>query len=249
MKPPQYTNLNPDQSAEFLRLMILNRQPFFFARYGDGYLECVHRRRFGGATCDREGYTPELSSALEAAWKDLREEHVMNGRPLVIADWISADFDAQNTGMYPNDYAAMMKNVRRSATFVNYEALMLNRMSEAIVGFYAAVKADKRRKVLVGPIEWAEGSLMLDTLHIDIPTAGLWEYLPELTRRLDQVNPELVLFGSGMAGTIPMVNHAVMNGDCAFINIGSSLDPLFRGKTRRAQLDRTQARTLFAALL
>lgn len=236
------TKLTADESADFLRLALKAHIPFFFTKYGDGALELLNG--LGSRTCDHERYTPELRDALEDSWQRLQGfEH------LYLGDWLSARFDEEGTGRYEDLYA--MFTAGCGPVWLNYSALLLDRETPELRSFYRALKEDTRRKVLMGPREWAQAKRFLGAdIHIVTPMGGVFPHIDQLREQIFKAEPEILLYGAGMAGTIPVIDHWWENsGDVTYINLGSALDAIYRGPSRKQALPQIKARHLMKGLL
>ncbi|HXI88461.1 MAG TPA: hypothetical protein VNH18_14715 [Bryobacteraceae bacterium] len=236
------TSLDADESARVLTDKIFRQEPFFFVRYGDGALECINGH--SGCTVDREFYSKELGIELFAAW-----QHLMHGQHIYVGDWLSASFDAGSRyARYETQYAQLIG--KASPAWLHFEALLLMRESDALVDFYRAIKADERRKLYMGPEGNAGAARMLGATHLITPMQGLFEECESLFLKLaDFYEFDVLLYGAGMAGHIPVVKCWQRFPERTYINLGSALDPLFRGRSRRQQITPERARILFKDLL
>ena len=234
--------LSADQSAAFLAEKVRRAEPFFFVRYGDGALECIYRQR--GMTCDREEYSKPLGEALLNSWCAL----MMDPERVYVGDWLSASFDAASEGSrYADLYSALMGEDRPN--FLHFEALLLMRESAALVDFYRVVKADSRRKLFMGPAGNAGAARLLGAEFLEVPMRGLFTCADALSEELIGREFDVLLYGAGMAGNVCAVRCWEKFPDRTYVNLGSAMDPLFRGRTRRQQLSRDRARLLFRELL
>lgn len=234
-----------DVSADILADKIRRQEPFFFVRYGDGALECIKGKV--GATCDKEHYSPELGAELLQVWRALMRG-ASCGSTVFVGDWRSASFDGTSEhARYTAEYQALIGFA--TPEFLHFEALLLMRESEALVDFYRAVKNDPRKKVFMGPKECAGAARMLNAEHVITPMANLFHSVDQLTRELERKSFEVLLYGAGMAGNIPAIRLWAMHPDRTYVNLGSALDPLFRGKSRRQQISPERAKKLFKELL
>lgn len=235
------TMLDADESARALTAKIRRQEPFFFVRYGDGALECINS--FAGSTCDGEMYGPVLGAELLLAWESL-----MQGKHVYVGDWLSASFDGSSEhARYTRQYARLVG--KAAPIWLHFEALLLMRESQALVDFYRTVKADTRRKLYMGPAENAGAARMLGADHLVTPMKGLFECRGVLLKKLLASDFEVLLYGAGMAGNIPVVKCWEQYPDRTYVNLGSALDPLGRGKSRRQQISPERARELFKDLL
>jgi hypothetical protein len=231
--------LCPDKSAAVLTEKIRRRERFFYLRYGDGALECMNR--VTGQTCDGETYSPELGGELRRAW-----EVAVRGREVYIGDWLSASFDPQtHWTRYDEFYLASLGNALPK--MLHFEALLLMRTSTALVDFYRSVKEDSRRKLFMGPAGNAGAAAMLGAEFLETPMGDL--RIHALTESLAARTFDVLLYGAGMAGNIPVVRCWERWPERTYVHLGSAMDPLFRGRTRSQQIAPEEARTLFKDLL
>jgi hypothetical protein len=230
-----------DESAVILRNKLESHEPFFYLRFGDGFLECVHGLGYCGYTCDGERYSRALGAALLDAWNTV----TASDRALV-GDWQSATFNGQRSGAYEREWDALVGG--RDLNFVHFEALLL-RESVEVVEFYRAVKNDPRRKVYLGPESHADGAHMLGARHVVTPMESLFESVDSIKAELLKTDFEVLLYGAGMAGAVAAASCFRWYPDRTYIHIGSALDPLYRGRTRSNQLPRKAARRLMKGIL
>lgn len=245
IEPPvekfRYCSLTSDQSAEVLTGKIQRKEPFFFVRYGDGAIECISGKP--GQTRDFEVYSRALGADLLSAWGAL-----MSGANIYVGDWQSASFDTGSEyARYAKEYAALIGTAR--PTFLHFEALLLMRETTAVADFYRAVKADTRRKLFMGPAANAGAAKMLGAEFLETPMRNLFAHSERLTEELMSRDFDVMLYGAGMAGTIPAVRCWERFPERTYVNIGSSLDPLFMGRTRLQQLHPAIVRGIFMDLL
>jgi hypothetical protein len=236
-----------DEGARYLTTKLLAEDPFFFARVGDGAIECLDKLSFGVHTCDGERYTESLRHVLWFAIRGLRYRAV----DVVWGDWATAVAGSQPR--YVSRWEAICLDPFYRDELVNYESLLLMRESASLVEFYRAVKFDARRKVLVGsPWVAPAAAKMLRAVPIIVPgrPEDLSGSYAEILNTLVEQDPEVVLFGAGMEGFAAVATYWVQRkGDTVGIHLGSALDPLFKGKTRNNQLSTPWAKKLFRDLL
>jgi hypothetical protein len=101
----------------------------------------------------------------------------------------------------------------------------------------------------MGPGWNREAADMLDADFLETPTRDLFRQVNFLTGQLTSRDFDILLYGAGMAGTIPAVASWWRFPDRTYINLGSAMDPLFYKRTRRQQLSHERARYLFRDLL
>lgn len=227
---------NADDSARILTEKLQRREPFFYIRYGDGLIECIHG--LGSQTCDGEVYSKPLGADLKAAW-----DAIVGAPNVFIGDWQTASFDATSEhARYRDLYSKMLGSHR---ALLHFEALLLMRESQALVDFYKAVKADPRKKVLLGPERQAAAAKLLGCQHIMTPMRNLYAQIRSVEQQLAEADFEVLLYGAGMAGNIPVVNTWKRHPERTYIHLGSALDPLCGVKSRRQQLSTAQIVRMF----
>ena len=222
--------MTPDISARILGVKLNKGKPFFFARIGDGAVECIRGQGRAGHTCDMEAYSLELGARLNDAVLALRD----GGSRVLWGDWRTAVGGSAPT--YVEEWAALVDAPNRQLT--NYEALLLNRQSRALVAFYATVRYDRRRKVYIGRDAAGASSLLQCASGITTPMALTLD-IDWLRESIERARPEVILFGAGMGGLCAVVEYWSEHPDVTCIHLGSALDPYFGHRSRAGQL--TQA--------
>lgn len=238
-----YTRLSADASAAALAAKVIAQEPFLHVRYGDGALECMAGR--AGRTRDLEEYSPELRAALAESWAAIGGD-----RRVYVGDWQSASFDEQSEhARYAEQYAALAE-AARGVNWIHFEALLLMRESRKLVDFYAAVRRDPRRKLFMGPAWNAGAATLLRASYLVTPMRpDLLRYFEAVPGKLWDCQFDVLLYGSGMAGQVQAIECWKRHPERTYINLGSAMDPLFRGMTRRQQIHPVRARQLFEELL
>lgn len=235
------TCFTADETAALFARKLRRQEQFFFLRYGDGALECIHGLG-RGRTCDGEAYSVELGRALVDAWND-----ITNGPNVYVGDWLSASFDGDLSTAYEQQYLELVGI--RPIRFVHFEGLLMMRESESLLEFYRAVREDSRRKLYVGPAECAAGADLLKADFFEVPLHDLFAHVEDIGKRLVKAEFDVLVWGAGMAGSIPVADAFFEHRDRTFINIGSGLDPLYRGKTRSQQISKERALAFMAEFL
>lgn len=226
-----------DQSAAFLAQKLRAREPFGYFRFGDGFLELVAGKQ--GGTRDRERYSPWLAKELREAWDAL-----LQMPNLYLGDWRSASFigSTEHT-RYTEQYEALVGD--HTPGFLHFEALLLMRQSRELRDFYEAVRTDTRRKLFLGHFREAANFLRADHLPCSWANGLQQQELRIIEGELERRQWDVLLYGAGMAGTIPVVKAWAKHPERTVINTGSALDPIAGRKTRQQQLAPEIARSVF----
>lgn len=239
---------NADASALKLAELIKTQIPFIYIRYGDGALECIRGKI--GRTCDGEIYSDSLAKELIRCWN-----YLFTREDVYIGHWFSAKFDSISPrGLYRDDYEKLINDAIQIGghlpNWLHFEALLLMRISQSLKEFYVSVRNDDRRKLLMGPKEWAPAAKVLKTDFYEIPVSStlFHSHIDAIRLELDTRQFDVLLYGAGMAGNIPVIDHWNALPEKTYINLGSALDPIYRGRTRRQQITAEQAQALFRSV-
>lgn len=229
---------NPDASCAILTQALRDRPPFFFVRIGDGAIECITNPE-KGHTCDGEKYSKDLGEAVFESIVALGDsDQVLWG------DWQTAV-----AGSVPNHIAAWKRVIRPvRKQMLNYEALLLMRRSHELLDFYRTLARDPRKVVYVGR-NAEPAARMLHAHFIETPMGMTLDSSDFLAMELDRANPDVVLFGAGMAGLVRVVDYWLGHPNVTCIHLGSALDPLAGKPTRSRQLSTADARDFLKELL
>jgi len=229
-----------DESARILTRMLRERKPFFFARIGDGAIELLSGKP--GKTCDGEEYSPELADQIWDVLDALEDSHAWLG------DWRTA-----TNGSPPRLMDSwLIKVIPTEKRLLHFEALLLNRESDALVDFYRAVREDTRRKMHLGqdtPSRETADFLCAHHQWMTCPRGGVYDELGDIVAAIESAAPDVLLFGAGLAGLVAAVRYWVKHPDSTCIHLGSALDPLFFGKTRNGQLSQYKCMEMFKDML
>lgn len=258
MENIQNTRFSADESADILTESLQRKSPFIYVRFGDGALECI----FGkvGRTCDGEVYTDNLGAELKRVWSLLfTKPHVYVG------DWFSASFDPQSMdGLYKQEYLNLIGSALNqvehrldgslrptySPNWIHFESLLFMRDSTSLIEFYYTVRNDSRKKLLMGPKAWAGAATILKCEFLEIPLSpNLFRSVNDIKLALNGLDFDVLLYGAGMAGNIPVIDLWNSHPERTYINLGSALDPIYRGQTRKQQIPHKRAVEMFESIV
>jgi SAM-dependent methyltransferase len=232
------TSLNEDDSAFLLTTLLAQRQPFTFVKFGDGDLQIM--LGLGARnSCDGEEWSPELSEGLRWAWETL---HATPN--FYLGDYMSGSFRPGDY-MYPDEYAQICTG--REINWLHFEALIIHRLSPALLEFYEALVHDERSKVFVGPERLAGAAEMLGARHVLAPLATAHDDVERIVAEVDAAPWDIAALSAGRGAKI--VEARIARAGKTVIDAGSAFDPLFVGRTRSQQIDPKVARDYFRHLL
>lgn len=235
-----YTQLTAAASAQLLTAKLKAGEPFLHLRYGDGALECMAGHP--GGTRDGERYTPELARALREAWD------CAVGPNVFVGDWLSASFDESSAHAVYNDQYERLVGDSSLRSWIHFEALLLMPETQALMRFYRTLKDDRRKKLVMGPMLGV--AKMLGAKYLATPMRpDLHAYFVNGAPRLWDRDFDVLIYGAGMAAQPHVVECWRRHPERTYINLGSGLDPLFRGQTRQQQIPVRRARLIFKGLM
>lgn len=226
-----HTNLTADESCALLTDLLRVKSPFFFTKFGDGLLELLYHPH-KTHTCDGELYTAALRDEMK-----LCARTILESRYSYIGDWLSM---TSGPAYYVDEYADLIG--QSNPHWLHFEAVLLMRQSQALREFFEQLRDDPRRKVFMGPMAMKEAAKKFGAVFIPTPMERLHSSCETLYAQLRIADPQLLIWCAGMAGHIPVVRHwKNCSKQITCVNLGSSLDPIYRGRTRTQQLHPIQA--------
>ncbi len=239
---------DPEHGVGFLTELVKSQEPFNYLRIGDGELGWM----FGTLltpTGQGEEHSPEVDAALNWAIPYLlRDPYTVLGDFRSCVEFTDYGKDGDFT-KYDQLVQTFSDNLRK----VSIESLNLFDRRPSVVRFYQTLREDTRAKFLVGPPSHRNAALMLDATWIEVPPRGAslaaGRAVERLGRQLIGTGDAIVMFCAGCGSKIMMASiHEWLGGGESFtlIDLGSSLDPVFVGRTRRPQILCTEAWDLFA---
>lgn len=239
---------NQDESCDIMRQHIEDRIPFIFDKVGDGQIESMYGQwAIGRRSCDGEVYQPGMFTALWRSWFALY--FAAQRRPVFLGHWHTAgSFGRNNEQFHAEEYGEMLAGAQ--FRYLHYEALLIHRSSPALLNLYMAMKLDPRRKAFVtGNLAKAADALRADLVEAPKPEDSA-DYQPArdaLSERL--MDYDFVILACGGLAKLILGRMLERGWTGTAINIGSGLDPLYRGKTRSEQIGAGQARADFREFL
>ena len=236
---PRYaprTNTTREQLVRRIR----DDSPPHVARFGDGEILCCLGWEERG-NCDGHAYSPALAEALAAAVKQF-----VATPDLWLGNWFYWPLGTFIHGLAAEYGGQKLWCDHRVFMHINCFPL------EPVRDLYVAIKASKRRKVLIGPahVRPAIPRLRIAT-HVEVPTKNGWlQYRDVRERVLAAITPgDLVLIVFGMPAK-PLMADIIRECPAArCFDIGSGLDPIVGRKNRLKQPEPAIIQNLYRDLL
>lgn len=199
--------------------LLEQRTPFVHVRFGDG--DVFFMTGTGPKiTGDGEQWSPLLAGRLHAAWRRCAVA------PNLLLGDIESYLVSDGCEQQWRSLLAELRQLRGSAPeLVHIEALRAGFGYAA--PFYAAVAADPRAKVFVGPDRLGGAARMLGATHVVVSLEVAHEYAITTAETVAAGGYEVAVFAAGRGGKIMQGLLAESAPALTQIDIGSGLDILF----------------------
>lgn len=174
-------------------------------------------KSFGQTNCDGQHYTPELAIALKESYLKISQAKKNALRNLYITEW-----------------------EEKGHTNIEYDIILHSKKEtlDEVVGFYLTLRNIRRRKLFIGPPELSKAARMLNAQHVVVhPTRSFKDWDLTCQDILNNGSYDcILLYSCGMTSKTFISNF--LSEYLTQIDIGSGLDPLFKGhKTREPQIN------------
>jgi hypothetical protein len=233
--------MNPElvksQRAEFLKeitFKLIDHEPFLVVKFNDGEWNAMVGK--SGTNCDNHTYSIDLKVDLLEAYKNLKEV-------AYISDYIV------NFCAFPTHAELANKIGYPQKHFINFALLhdlpyagQVESLTPELYDFFEALRVDTRHKIFVGPKRIASGvNEFLDVdLFLAVPLLNAYDKVHETLELLLEHSKEdsVVMMSCGFMSCILSHYLHTSRPDVTIIDLGSSIDPVVFGKTRKSQYDR-----------
>jgi hypothetical protein len=251
--------INREKALKIFTNKIKNNESFVFAKFGDGELACMSGET--GYNCDHHPYTPELGKLLVDSFVYLNQnfdyDNYLIKFPMpycgevFIADW-------QDDGYkFVRDKIIKDNSLDESKMNLVYYDTMLHvdgQLDNNIKNFILELRNTKRRKIFVGPerLSGVNKMLNIDAHFIVHPNNSWASYSLFLEQMHDLIqNPDdIVIFSAGLTSKAWIYSLLVQKcSTLTCIDMGSSFDPIFVGRTRLKQLPMQQLKEFYKEIL
>ena len=215
------------------------KTPFIFTKFGDGEIACMNGEV--GHNCDRHPYSENLGVHLIDSFLYLTSEDYC-----YIAKWVDDEYKDILRNKWPVEFD----------NWVEYDTMLHveGQLDGYIKGFMSRLKSDVRIKVFVGPERLSGVNKLLDIdYHIIIPTINAYSVCDKAYNMMESLaknHPDVIfIFSSGMMAKVLISDIHKKYKKCTFIDMGSSFDPIFVGKTRLKQCEREELINFYKEML
>lgn len=211
--------------------MIVDKEPFYMVKFNDGEWHAMVGKN--GTNCDNHTYSPDLKI-------DLLESYEYLNNFAFISDYVT------NFCAFDNHQSLANKIGFPVMPFVNFAILhdlpyagKIESLTPELKNFYLSIRNDKRKKVLIGPERIGDGveALLNIDVHVVFPLLNGYDNLDVIQDNLFKHLTDncIILACCGFNSCIIASEVHKWLPNTTFIDVGSGLDPVAFGKTRKSQ--------------
>lgn len=206
------------------------QRPLHLVKFNDGEWHAMTGRK--GTNCDNHRYFPSLKNKLIASYAYLKDK-------VHISDYITNHCPhsehrklARQLG-YPTN------------TFTNYLILHDKGFPPEIEAFYRSIREDNSYKVFIGPERLKPETFLHTQQRIDVPQLDAYQKLGNILQKLDPKPNHMYLLCCGFISCIIAERIHRLCPQASIVDIGSGLDPLLIGCTRKSQESQQYCRDIY----
>jgi hypothetical protein len=247
MTPTKVAELRKTQLQHFTA-KLKNQEPFTLVKFNDGEWNAMLGKT--GSNCDNHPYSDRLKADMLTAYKFLKDRD-----DVWISDYIT-DFNA-----HPEFVPLADKIGYPKQTFLHFALLHdlpykghANSLIPELKEFYQAVRNKESFKCLIAPARIGDDAteFLKTTATVVVPLINAYEKISQIEAEVLQVikvvehqkNP-IFLLSCGFNSCLLSKLILSMLPSATIIDLGSALDPLCFGKTRKSQLPQSELRNFY----
>ena len=220
--------------------LLQSQTPFAAVKFNDGEWHAMNGKH--GRNCDNHEYSEPLQQAMQESYEFLKPR-------ASISDWVINYRYPEHVKLasrlgYPADYFvhfAMLHDLPFSG--------QCDSRTQELKDLYRAIRGDTRQKVFVGPKRLHPESFLQLEQRISTPMVNAFKSIGDLTKQVQeaakQTNP-VFLLSCGFTSCVLSQRILQENPNATIIDLGSALDPLLFGKTRKSQLTTSELRDFYS---
>jgi len=215
---------------------IHNSEPIKLVKFNDGELNAIIGKR--GSNCDNHAYDKSLQKELQLAYSYLYDRAYFSEYSLV--------------HRYSTVWGRVLSKLPKPEKVFNDNLLLHN-----IEGFrnnllpyiYRAIRVSTQPKILVAPKRINAEDFLKTQHRVNVPLVNAFKDIGSIIKQCvdhaTTIDKPLFLLCCGFASCILTKEITEANPNATIIDIGSGLDPLFPGCTRKDQISQLTARGLY----
>ena len=221
--------------------LVRSQTPFAAVKFNDGEWHAMNGRH--GRNCDNHEYCQPLKRAMLDAYRFLKPRASLSDWVINHCPYAAHSRLAFQLG-YPSDFFvhfAMLHDLPFRGQF--------DCRSEELKDFYRAIREDTRPKVFVGPRRLQPESFLQVQQRINTPMINAFKLIDVLTEQVQESAKQsqpVFLLSCGFSSCILAQRILEANTQATVIDLGSALDPILFGKTRKSQLATSELRDFYS---
>jgi hypothetical protein len=208
-------------------------ESFVFTKFGDGEIICMlNLYNIGDTNCDYQSYSTELSEKL---WESAN--YYSNNSNIFIGEWKE---------IFVEKFLEELKIRNINFQYCPYESLLhIKRIDiDNLVSFYKTLK-QKPKKIYVCPNRLNQAKDFLDCDILNIPENEAFSDYENIKNQLLSSDYNIYMYSCGLMSKVLIHDVLKLKPETTHIDIGSGLDNVFYGITRRYQLEKEEIINLY----
>jgi predicted O-methyltransferase YrrM len=218
---------------------LANKENFSVVKFNDGEWHAMTNK--SGSNCDNHFYSERLSVDLLTAYKYLN-----NRDDVFISDYVN------NFCAYPQHEVLASDIGFPKNSFVNFALLHdlpfrgeIQSLTPELKEFYRLIRDDTREKIFIGPDRLSGVIPFLNIDHfIPVPLLNAYDTLHLWWLNVPRKENAIYLLSCGFNSCI-VSSDLLQEVNATIIDLGSALDPVVFGKTRKSQMDTSEIRQFY----
>lgn len=223
-------------NANYLIDCLNNNTPIALVKFNDGELYAMSDKK--GTNCDNHKYFPNLKNDLINAYNNLSDKAYLSEYSVRKAN------DPQ--------WCRVTKTLKKPNDLFK-EYLLLHDtngvLNKDFANIYRAIAKSSQPKVLIAPKRINAERFLNVEYRIDVPLINAYTnihtMLKESLKYASSIPNPLFIMCCGFCSCILASEILKVNPNASILDVGSGLDPLFPGCTRKNQVSQTRARNLY----
>lgn len=223
--------MNVQQATECIK----KQQQFAVVKFNDG--EWYAMRGKAGSNCDNHKYTKRLGWDLRRTWRWFVEKSPETW----LSNWINA-----YSGPLERKLARKIGTTRHTFWHAEFLHCIDHPNIPAVVEFYHALAEDSRKKVFVCPQRLQ--TTFFGAEHVTVPLLNAYRQIGRIdAEMLGKLEPGCILMlACGFSSCVLARSALQLDKSITVVDIGSGLDNVLWGRTRKSQIDPREIRKYYS---
>lgn len=209
--------------TKYLTECVLNHTPISFSKYGDGEFNCIFHPH--GENCDKDSFTPKLSSKLKETFKYMVDE----SENAYIGLW------------HNNENKHYFENlVSKEIKWVKYHSIIFDKTNDNDkVELYKTIKNSKAKKIIICNELLIKSKLLFDADEIIFVNFNNWfetmfeKIVQQIKNNIQENENHIIITCCGMGAKVLIGEFTKYFNNGIYLDFGSALDFLCTKKDSR----------------